>query len=264
MHTFTDAEGNTRPSSIVPVIKKRYTCACAHRFYSATKPTKCKKCGKPASFLRETTMYRYGHTVRGKGGSNTTKDTKGMKKLLEYVTSELDKITIPQWLFDTMRGELKNQWDAKQTTIDKQQKDLQKKIDQQSEKLKTIKGNLFANDEHSTEEKQEMREMKKELEIEIKKMRSDRSKLETDTDEIFDTAWTTLQILRDAKDILSPETPFEPKKELLFFLSSNLIIYEDSFKIEWREPFATLMKNDNDSQDMAPKKRFIAYMSQFG
>lgn len=53
--------------------------------------------------------------------------------------------------------------------------------------------------------------------------------------------------------ILAPETPFEPKKQLVLSLISNLIFHKDKIEVVWHKPFNLLAKSKIDQNKRGGK-----------
>jgi DNA invertase Pin-like site-specific DNA recombinase len=228
-------------ASIVSEVKTRYTCIrCKHRYYSK-EPKECPECSTAITPDTKITSHRrFYHYTQDKD----KKDSITLKVIVGLLERELENIYISDKLFTVLRKQLYTLWLKKNEFYKQRKNGLRHDIDKLEKKLEDLITTIHTEEGESDKTVQEERELvKKRLQERIVDKNEELEDIGSEYEDTFERAWHSLQVLRDAKMILAPETPFEPKKQLVLSLISNLIFHKDSIEVVWHKPFNLLAKS---------------------
>ena len=225
--------------------RKRYTCTgCGKRFYDNNNPTECRFCQKSFDENTKVTVDQRLHPLVNQlsdgqpvpGKSKKATPSIMLKDAVKMLEKELDKIVITDDLFEVCKKRLLMLWEEEnkkfktaRKTIAKEEEELEDEADNlRREKLKKSSTQRDRSDADRALDR---------VEEDLQRLADKKIALKEELKEKFEMAWIRLQTLRDAKTIFSKNTQFEPKKELLLSLSSNLKIDKGFLEVEWRFPF---------------------------
>jgi len=236
--TFEKADGSIVPAPVIYEKRTRLTCSkCKHRFYSPH--TSCSKCKTDVSKNTvRSEIHRFYH-------SKDNRKSVSLKKVLLWLSSELNKITISDELFQIFKERLYYRWLEKEKRYKQALSRFNKKIRKLDDELSNLKRKKFDPQVSDTDKKDIPFAVTKTQEDKIEQVDA-REKLQEEHEEEFDMAWHRLQVLHDAKDILSEQGEFEPKKAIFLSLCSNLKLYPDKIKLTLIKPFDTVAKMNID------------------
>ncbi len=266
-YTYIDADGRKRPAPYTYTERKRYYCSCGKRFFDNTNPTHCRFCEKAfdkntktsldARFIAIINKIEKGNVIPGK--TKKAKNSVSLKSVIKSLELELSKLFISDNLFEVLTRRLFTLWEKENGKLKKERKALKKK----EEKLEKEADNLrrkFFDDSLSSEKQKDAEIALNRVKDEIRELQEAQIELAGKVEDRFELSWQRLQVLRNAKNILGlPQ--FEPKKELLLSLCSNLIFDKNSFVVKWREPFdiiasANIDKNKKTGNDTSSLDNF--------
>ena len=254
-----------KPTKISYEEKIRYHCShCKHRYYSAI-PKPCSKCSTEVNEkTRLEPTERFAHLFYKDNKTNrpNKKDSVKADVVIKRIKQELSTLHITEPIFQVLRRGLYTEWLKEKKAYQKNRKQF---IDQ-IEKLEEERLNLT---EKQYQESQESKQNDLALLIErkaeqIEELEEKRDELKERIEETFEKAWETLQVLRDAKDILTPTGDFEPKKRILISLASNLKIHKDRVEIEWKKPFDKLAQSSVSNLMAYQKNGVKHHLNEFG
>lgn len=215
--------------------KVRYTCAhCKHRYYSA-EPKNCQRCNTPVNEQTKIEHHaRFEHLTQTGAKKNSVK-----YELVEgWLKAELDKLHVSNSLFTVLKKRLFTLWMKREKRMNQERRNIKAKI----EKLELEKAKVYRKgfEDGVVAERTEsaIQLIESDLASQEKALKDLREKFE----EEFEIAWQKLQVLRDAKEIMTPNIDFEPKKRLILSLISNLVLFNDHLAVEWKSPFDKAVK----------------------
>ncbi|MCC7196852.1 recombinase family protein [Candidatus Peregrinibacteria bacterium] len=239
VYSIKDSTGHTRPASLLYENKTRYICSqCKYRF-SSNKPKSCPKCN--TEFNKSTKVLvdeRFSHYTQDR----KKKDSVKVSVIIDFLERELMKLTISEGLFQVLRKQLYTLWLEKHKTVGESRKKLKVTIEKLEEERGDLYRKKFVEEGSSNDVKFAIKSVEKELGEQEQLLEDLKEKHEED----FDRAWQSLQVLRDAKEILGSKIEFEPKKRLLLSLVSSLVFYKDKIEVIWQKPFDVLVKKGID------------------
>ena len=233
-------------------IKTRYYCPtkwCGHRYYSANWPKECSKCHVlyPIEKHKKIEHYKYfavrwaKHLISWKKDPVSNIDVEIIEELIDKV---LSKIHISDKLFEVLKKRMYTLWldeeDKLKKRIETKRKDIVKKEDEISNILK----NSYSQETISDTIRDWIEGTVDKLKDEIRDTETEISEMRDELERSFEQAWQSLNALLEAKKVFwkwSPEA-FEPKRNLLLFMFSNLKFIDWEIFPEWKEPFATIAK----------------------
>ena len=262
LYEYEEVDGSKRPSRVSVEHKIRYNCAkCNHRYSGNSGKRPCPKCSNPFSSearVSESVMLYHltqKEDERTGGLKNDKKGYKSLKFYEELLVEELDKVYISERFFKVIRRQLYTIWLEKNDEIVKKREGLNKKIRGFERKKTSAYKKLLELEDGEVNDavQEEINDIKTVIQSykdSISDTQDEIEELPDDTDELFEKAWQSIQILRDAKEILIPGTEFEPKKRIIFSLISNLVVFKDKIDVVWKKPFnkAVIRCIDNDDK----------------
>ncbi len=161
----------------------------------------------------------------------------------QAIDAELSKVYVSPTLYEILRKRLYTLWLEKRADLDKQIKDTRKDIDKLDDKRRATEERITQEIDTLTDERREdleftieqNREKIEELETKIKVIRGE-------LEEEFEKAWQILYTLFEAKNIFSEseKESFEPKRNLLLSMVSNIIFLDGNIIMNWKSPFDML------------------------
>lgn len=235
IYTVKRKEGKEVRAPILYSEKTRYTCSnCKKRYYSAL-PSSCKDC---STMVNEDTKiehhYRLEHLLQDGSKKNSMK----FEVVEEWLKKGLDKLYITEGFFNVIKKRLFTLWLKREKQITKSRQSINAKIESlQTEKTKVYRKSFEDNADPASVD-MVVKKIEDDLEVEEDRLEELKEKFE----EEFEVTWLKVQVLRAAKDIMIPNSDFEPKKRLLLSLISNLVLFEDRLEIEWKTPFDKAVK----------------------
>ena len=209
--------------------RTRITCSkCGHRFYAPH--AQCSKCETPVDK----------HTKQGQIRriyfSRDNKKSLPLETVLEWVNVEFNKISISDGLYKVFRKKLYTMWLEREKDYNKERKATNKKIEELEAERGQLKRKQF-DEALSPKEKEALSFAMDSVERELRTREESLGELRENNNEQFEIAWQRVQVLRDTKDIFNEQMAFEPKKNLLLSLVSNLVLHPDHVEFKWRKPF---------------------------
>ena len=249
-------------------IKKRYYCptkSCSHRYFSKDGPKTCEKC----HHVYEVDKYKV-ETFRYfavKGAKHTYKEWgKPASNIpIEYIESAVDgvlsKIALPDSIYEIIKKRLYTLWLESEEKTSKRISNLRKEI----RALELKKRNLIENGFWGREDISEglrgtIEDSEKDISIQIRLKDSEIIRVRDENDIDFELAWQNLNTLLEAKKVFwkwSSES-FEPKRDLLLSLFSNLKFIDWKIIPEWKEPFSTIAKAQELTKQKSQTKSRIS------
>ncbi|MEK7544974.1 MAG: recombinase family protein [Patescibacteria group bacterium] len=236
IYKIKDDNGKLKPASMIYEKKVRYTCANCSDRYTSNQPKPCPECETPIS--KDTRTYV------DERMSHFTQDHKKKNSIIfalveKSLKKEFGKLVITEALFNVLRRKLYTMWLEKHKLVSIKRKDLKVHI----EKLEEERDELYRKKFLEVKDSEKLMFATERVEKEIVNYEQQLADLKERHEEEFEIAWQKMQVLRDAKELLSPKIDFEPKKRLILSLVSNLVFYKGKIEVEWKEPFARLVKS---------------------
>ncbi len=232
------ADGSIVPAPVLYESRTRLTCAkCKHRFYAPH--TTCSKCGTGISAnTHKSEIKRFYH-------SRLDRRSIPLSNVLQWLNAELEKLYISDDQFQVLKERLYYRWLEKE----KQYKQTLSRLNRKTKKL----DNELSNLKRKKFDPEVSEDDKNDIPFAIAKTQEDKQQaadaketLQHEHEEDFELAWQRLQVLHDAKQILNEQTEFEPKKAIFLSLCSNLKLYPDRIKLEWKKPFDSIAQSNID------------------
>lgn len=249
----TEVNGIKKQTKMTFEQKTRYTCGrCKFRFSSAERKP-CPECGEPIGATTKTDQHRYyrcckkssaqacSHDFYGTGVPSKNLRAEDIEKILD---EHISRLKITDSLFEVLRRQLFTLWLQSNQVVVKQIKELedQKKgiVSKRREKRRKV----------LEEEKTMTRTAREDAEFLMDEDRRDEEDIDDQIKELreqegeqFEKAWQAMQALREAKSVFSSDAiDFEPKRNLVLSMISNLTIYDKKWTINWKKPFDAVAK----------------------
>jgi GrpB-like predicted nucleotidyltransferase (UPF0157 family) len=167
-----------------------------------------------------------------------------VKIIEDLIDIELKKISIPDKLFQVFRKRLYTLWLEKEGDLKKRISGKKKDIDKKEEEISNIVKNGFSWENVSNSMREWLEMSVDKLKDQIKEIEWEITELKDELDRSFEQAWQWLGALLEAKTVFGKwaTESFEPKRRLLLFVFSNLKFIDGEIIPEWKEPFATIVK----------------------
>ncbi len=230
--------------------RMRITCfKCGYRFYAPN--VQCSQCETKID------QHTKKNSIQRIYFSRDNKKSLPLETVVGWVNAELNKISISDGLYKVLRKKLYTMWLDKEAEYNKERKSLNKRLEELNTERGTLRRKQF-DDSLAPKKREELGLAVDSVESELREKENALSEIRENNNEQFELAWQRVQILRDAKEILNGQMEFEPKKNLLLSLVSNLVIHPDRIEVKWHKPFAILAQKQV-SHLMVPQKRGIMH-----
>lgn len=230
-------------------LKTRYYCPtedCSGRYYSANGPKECPKCRK------QYTKDKYKIENIGYFALRWSKHMlpDGKKEVsnipIKYMEDTIDKllstISIPESIYNIMRKQLYTLWEQEEEKTNKRINTIKNEIKKLEQKRKNLMQNWLGKEDISEAFIDSIESNAQDILLQIRIKEADIIEIRENNNEGFEIAWQTLNNLLKAKKVFwkwSTEG-FEPKRDLLLSLFSNLKFIDGKIIPEWKEPFSII------------------------
>lgn len=253
---FVTANGDKVPAQVLYENRVRIVCAkCGHRFYAPH--AKCSKCETVITAQTKKSEIKRIYL------SAQNKKSIPLSRVIEWLNVELNKIKISDNHYKLLRKRLYTLWLAEETKYKKARKKINADIEKLEEERSILARKKF--DETLGEKDREDRSLAADsVNSKIQAKEDEIRQLREDNSEKFEIAWQKCQVLRDAKDILSEQSEFEPKKNLLLSLVSNLVIHHDHLEVKWRKSFTPIAESSVSNIISYQKNGVKHHSNEFG
>lgn len=251
---------NGEPCSIIYEKRGRYTCTqCPNRFYDNN--SICKQCNTPVSKdTQKSYLKSFKHFLKD-ASSKKQQDSITYGVVIKQLKEQLSQLYISDEVFEVLKRKLYTEWEKQNEGYVQKRKYLRKKLEELEEEEIEVNRAMFQDEKKNQKNTPVNQKVLNKIETEKQKIEDELIMLKCDFEDIFERAWETLIILKEAKNILAPgiESDFEPKKQLLISLTSNLIFYKKRVEIKWRKPFDLLVKSNVSNYKKGDKNKIYLH-----
>lgn len=157
----------------------------------------------------------------------------------ELVQEELNKIHIGENLFQVIRRSLYTSWLDQEKKIQKEIKNKRAEIEELEVKRLNIVENAYGGKKPSQNANTSIDNTIDNIEDRINAIEEAISELRDRNSDAFEILWQSVNTLLNAKDVFSrkEEESFEPKRNMLLSVFSNLKFIDGKIIPEWQKPF---------------------------